>query len=68
MRGILANAVAIIVCHNHPSGDLIPSDADMELTKQLVDAGELLGIKVLDHLIVSNQGYKSLVDYHKFPI
>jgi DNA repair protein RadC len=64
---ILANAVAIIVCHNHPSGDLIPSDADMELTNQLVDAGELLGIKVLDHLIVSNQGYKSLRDYYKFP-
>jgi len=64
---ILANAVAIIVCHNHPSGDLIPSDADMELTKQLVDAGELLGIKVLDHLIVSNRGYRSLIEYKKFP-
>jgi DNA repair protein RadC len=64
---ILANAVAIIVCHNHPSGDLIPSDADMELTKQLVDAGELLGIKVLDHLIVSNRGYRSLIEYNEFP-
>ena len=64
---ILANAVAIIVCHNHPSGELVPSDADMELTKQLIAAGELLGIKVLDHLIVSNQGYKSLRDHHEFP-
>jgi DNA repair protein RadC len=64
---ILANAVAIIVCHNHPSGDLTPSPEDIELTKQLIAAGELLGIKVLDHLIVSNQGYKSLRDYHKFP-
>jgi DNA repair protein RadC len=64
---ILANAVSIIVCHNHPSGDLKPSAADIELTKQLIDAGELLGIKVLDHLIVSNQGYKSLRDYHEFP-
>jgi DNA repair protein RadC len=64
---ILANAVAIIICHNHPSGDLIPSDADMELTKQLVDAGELLGIKVLDHLIVSNRGYRSLIEYNEFP-
>jgi len=63
---ILANAVAIIVCHNHPSGDLIPSDSDIALTKQIVEAGELLGIKVLDHLIVSNQGYKSLRDYYKF--
>ena len=64
---ILANAVAIIVCHNHPSGELVPSDADIKITKQLVDAGELLGIKVLDHLIVSNQGYKSLRDHLEFP-
>jgi DNA repair protein RadC len=64
---ILANAVAIIVCHNHPSGDLAPSKNDIEITKQLIAAGELLGIKVLDHLIVSNQGYKSLRDYHEFP-
>jgi DNA repair protein RadC len=64
---ILANAVAIIVCHNHPSGDLVPSDADIKITKQLIAAGELLGIKVLDHLIVSNQGYKSLRDCHEFP-
>jgi DNA repair protein RadC len=63
---ILANAVAIIVCHNHPSGELVPSDEDIKLTKQLIEAGELLGIKVLDHLIVSNQGYKSRRDYHKF--
>ena len=63
---ILANAVAIIVCHNHPSGELVPSKNDIEITKQLIAAGELLGIKVLDHLIVSNQGYKSLRDYHKF--
>ena len=64
---ILANAVSIIVCHNHPSGNLDPSDADIEITKQLIAAGELLGIKVLDHLIVSNQGYKSLRDYYEFP-
>ena len=64
---ILANAVAIIVCHNHPSGELVPSINDYAITKQLVDAGGLLGIKVLDHLIVSSQGYKSLIDYHKFP-
>jgi DNA repair protein RadC len=64
---ILANAVAIIVCHNHPSGELVPSINDIAITKQLVSAGELLGIKVLDHLIVSNQGYKCLRDYHEFP-
>ena len=64
---ILANAVSIILCHNHPSGSLVPSDSDIALTKQLIEAGELLGIKVLDHLIVSNQGYKSLREYHEFP-
>ena len=64
---ILANAVAIIVCHNHPSGELIPSKNDIEITKQLIAAGDILGIKVLDHLIVSNQGYKSLRDHYKFP-
>jgi DNA repair protein RadC len=64
---ILANAVAIIICHNHPSGELVPSKNDIEITKQLIAAGELLGIKVLDHLIVSNQGYRSLRDNYKFP-
>jgi len=64
---ILANAVAIIICHNHPSGELIPSKNDIEITKQLIAAGELLGIKVLDHLIVSNQGYRSMRDNYKFP-
>ena len=64
---ILANAVSIILCHNHPSGDLIPSKEDIEATKKLIDAGELLGIKVLDHLIVSSEGYKSLREYYKFP-
>jgi len=59
---ILANAVGIILCHNHPSGELTPSNEDVQVTKLLVDAGELLGIKVLDHLIISNKGYHSLVD------
>jgi DNA repair protein RadC len=64
---ILANAVSIIICHNHPSGELEPSPEDIKLTQQLIAAGELLGIKVLDHLIVSDQGYKSLLYHHKFP-
>ena len=64
---ILANAVSIIICHNHPSGDLTPSNEDIKITKQLIAAGELLGIKVLDHLIISNQSYKSLRDYYDFP-
>ena len=64
---ILANAVAIIVCHNHPSGELDPSINDIAITKQLMEAGDLLGIKVLDHLIVSDRGYKSLIEGHQFP-
>jgi len=59
---ILANAVGIILCHNHPSGELTPSNEDIQVTKLLVDAGELLGIKVLDHIIISNKGYHSLLD------
>jgi len=59
---ILANAVGIILCHNHPSGELNPSNEDIQMTKVLVDAGKLLGIKVLDHIIVSNKGYRSLND------
>jgi len=64
---ILANAVSIILCHNHPSGCLIPSGADIQMTEKFVKAGELLEIKVLDHLIVSDKGFKSLRDCYKFP-
>jgi DNA repair protein RadC len=64
---LLANAFGIVICHNHPSGNLDPSKDDIAITKTLVDAGELLGIKVLDHLIISNRGYTSMRDHHKFP-
>jgi DNA repair protein RadC len=63
---ILANAVGIILCHNHPSGELTPSNEDVQITKLIVDAGKLLGIKVLDHIIVSNKGYRSLTDDFNF--
>jgi DNA repair protein RadC len=49
---LLANAFGIVICHNHPSGNLDPSRDDIAITKTLVDAGKLLGIKVLDHLII----------------
>jgi DNA repair protein RadC len=55
-------ACAIILCHNHPSGNLKPSDADLNLTRQLKQAGALLEIPVLDHIIVSNEGYYSFAD------
>jgi len=64
---ILSNAVGCILCHNHPSGDLSPSHMDIGITSISLKAGELLGIKVLDHLIISNQGYRSLRGYCQFP-
>ncbi len=56
---ILANAAAFIAVHNHPSGDLTPSNADKEVTQTLKKAGQLLGIKLLDHVIVGQTGYYS---------
>jgi DNA repair protein RadC len=51
---ILASACSIILCHNHPSGDPAPSAADLSITKMLVDAGRLLEISVLDHIVIGN--------------
>ena len=56
---LLANAAAIILCHNHPSGDPSPSVDDVQLTRRLVDAGTLLGVDVLDHIIVGDSRYYS---------
>lgn len=49
---ILSNAAAVILMHNHPSGDLTPSEDDKHVTKQLIKAGKILGIRVVDHIIV----------------
>ena len=57
---ILSNAASIMTFHNHPSGDTIPSDQDIQLTHRLVEAGELLGIKLLDHLIIGDRSFTSL--------
>ena len=54
---ILMNAAAWLCAHNHPSGDVIPSQEDRALTKRLRDAGELLGITLLDHLILGEDCY-----------
>lgn len=56
------NATAIILSHNHPSGKLVASDADREITKKLTFAGEQLDIKVLDHIIITEKGYLSFQD------
>ncbi|MGO4821933.1 MULTISPECIES: RadC family protein [unclassified Flavobacterium] len=55
-------ATALILCHNHPSGTLVPSEADRQITKKLKLAGDSLEIKVLDHLIVTETNYFSFVD------
>ncbi len=55
-------ASAIVLAHNHPSGNIQPSIADIEITRQLVEAGKLVDIKVLDHLIISERGYYSFAD------
>ena len=59
---LLAGAVSIIVAHNHPSGNLTPSEADINVTEQLSAAGKLLGIKLLDHIILSDCDHISLQD------
>jgi DNA repair protein RadC len=55
-------ATGIIVAHNHPSGQLRPSNNDRVITKQLVNAGKVLNINVLDHLIYTDAGYYSFAD------
>ena len=59
-EAITAGAAAILLAHNHPSGDPEPSDHDVALTRRLTEAGALLGIEVLDHLILASRGVVSL--------
>lgn len=58
-KALLANAVSIILMHNHPSGDPSPSKQDIEITRRLVEAGKIIGIEVLDHIIIGDR-YSSL--------
>ncbi|HET7818683.1 MAG TPA: JAB domain-containing protein, partial [Bacteroidia bacterium] len=55
-------ASSVILCHNHPSGNLKPSHEDIALTKKVKEAGKLLDIQVLDHVIFSDEGYYSFAD------
>lgn len=59
---LMGGACRVIVAHNHPSGDATPSRADVALTDRLVQAGELLGLPMLDHVICGAKGYCSLMD------
>lgn len=56
----LTNASRIIVAHNHPSGNLSPSQEDLTVTKRLSEAGEILGVPLLDHVVVGGGGYQSI--------
>ena len=59
---LLTNSVAIILAHNHPSGNLKPSRQDMDITKQVRDAAQFMRIKILDHIILSDTEYYSFAD------
>ncbi|MBA3899366.1 MAG: DNA repair protein RadC [Bacteroidetes bacterium] len=61
-KALEALASSVILCHNHPSGNLNPSDADVKLTKKLKEAGVFLEIPVLDHVIYTDNGYYSFAD------
>ena len=57
-------AVAVVLAHNHPSGIVSPSTADVEITKQLVSAGKIIGIHILDHVVITRESFQSIsVDY-----
>lgn len=69
-RLILATALnclasAIIMCHNHPSGNLTPSKADISVTKKLKECANLMDINVHDHIILTEEGYYSMIDNNK---
>lgn len=61
-EAIRENASAIILCHNHPSGNTFPSDDDINSTKTLLDASEIIGISILDHIIIDCEGYFSFLE------
>jgi DNA repair protein RadC len=61
-EALLEPAAGVILIHNHPSGNPNPSEEDLRITKQLVEAGKLLGIKVYDHIILAGESYRSLAD------
>lgn len=57
-----ANATALIMLHNHPSGEILPSASDRLITKKVKEAGTILNIKVIDHLIITSESYYSFAD------
>ena len=61
-KALEEDATSIVLCHNHPSGNLQPSRADEELTKKIKDAASYFDIKIIDHIIVSEEGFYSFAD------
>lgn len=61
-EAVLVSASSIICVHNHPSGNVMPSKNDFEITKRLVSVGEILGIKVIDHVIIGSEKYYSFLE------
>lgn len=59
---LLSNAAAVLLVHQHPTGDPAPSSEDISITRRLKEAGDLMGIKVLDHLIIGDNDYCSFVE------
>lgn len=59
---LLSNAAAILLLHNHPTGDPSPSNEDRSITRRLIECGQLIGIQILDHIIIGADGYISFVE------
>jgi DNA repair protein RadC len=59
---LLSSANSLIISHNHPSGNLNPSSSDIDITKKIRDAGKMLDISLLDHIIISDEGHLSFAD------
>ena len=57
---IVSSAASVLLLHNHPSGDPTPSEADIKVTRDLIRAGQLLKIEVLDHIVIGRPGFQSL--------
>jgi DNA repair protein radc len=68
LNALKYQAVNIILLHNHPSGNPYPSDEDINVTKQIQAAGDLIGIKLLDHIIIGDQKYVSFCEDHILPL
>ena len=62
VAALKSGATGVLLAHNHPSGNLTPSQADIDLTRKIKEGGKLLEIQLLDHLIITSEGYYSFAD------